>query len=835
MPEPISIAGTAAGLISLALQTVKYLVNFYSDYKHRDESIAKTTSRLQSILGTLDILEKTLKNREFATHENNIVDKINSDIYACEEAITELRDEFEKFTNISPMGFQASLKATGRKLEYPFRKSTLEKLNEDIHELQDNLSLTLEVLQLRNTCNLQDDVTDVKALLELVRASQFSSFIRDWLKAPDPVEDYHATFASRHPSTGLWFINDSKFKTWLREDNSFLWLSGFAGCGKSVLTTTAIEHTFLHRASDPCIGIALFYFNFRDIMKQDASPLMDSLKQVVSHFDSVYFIIDALDESPRNGEREIVLDTLACMRSWSVAGGLHILASSRDLLDIREHLNISENEEVSLKNAGVDKDISHFVSHYLRQNPKMRKWSACYDEIERALVERANGMFRWVECQFISIAKCRSKYHLDRALEALPRSLDETYQRMISDIDPDYIDEAKQLLTLLCFSKRPMEVGEVIDGLAIELSRNKFNKARRVSSGDDILHICPGLATIGKGSRAEHTPDKLICDIKVQPAILHIAHFSVKEYLISSRVDSKIGNFALEYRTANVAIAQMCLAYLLDPWFSRETITQSDLEAFPLAPYAALYWYRHIREDEDPTSPANQLALCLLKDRCNNFHNWARINHRGISIIPGPVYYAACLNLYHPLRGIIDSARSISSGISHNIKGKAGVFENALIAALVRRNDRISELLINEGLDVNLVQGWPCYGTALYLATGQGNRHVIELLISKGADVNLRYKNNGNALVKACQFGFQDIAELLIRNGANIDTKVGFEWSKHEKPFPPHKDDVTKFLPPPMPEYATPIEPFTTPLLEALKYGRGKIVELLIDKGARAI
>lgn len=428
MPEPISIAGAAAGLISLALQTVKYLVDFYSDYKHRDESIAKTTSKLQSILGTLDILGNTLENREFATHENNIVDKINSDIYACEEAITELRDEFEKFTNISPKGFQASLKATGRKLEYPFRKSTLEKLNEDIRELQDNLSLTLEVLQLRNTCNLQDDVTDVKALLKLVRASQISSLIRDWLKAPDPVEDYHATFASRHPSTGLWFINDSKFKTWLREDNSFLWLSGFAGCGKSVLTTTAIEHTYLHRASDPCIGIAFFYFNFRDIMKQDASrmlralllqlsnqiadgpailnslysrykdrtlslpALMDSLKQVVSHFDSVYFIIDALDESPRNGEREIVLDTLACMRSWSVAGGLHILASSRDLPDIREHLSTSENEEVSLKNAGVDKDISHFVSHYLRQNPKMSKWSACHDEIEKALVEQANGM-----------------------------------------------------------------------------------------------------------------------------------------------------------------------------------------------------------------------------------------------------------------------------------------------------------------------------------------------------------------------------------------------------------------------------------------------------------
>jgi ankyrin repeat domain-containing protein 50 len=66
--------------------------------------------------------------------------------------------------------------------------------------------------------------------------------------------------------------------------NTLLWLNGFAGCGKSVLCSTAIEHVFRHRqaTSHSKIGIAMFFFAFSDDARQDASAMLRSLLSQLS-------------------------------------------------------------------------------------------------------------------------------------------------------------------------------------------------------------------------------------------------------------------------------------------------------------------------------------------------------------------------------------------------------------------------------------------------------------------------------------------------------------------------------------------------------------------------
>ena len=49
-----------------------------------------------------------------------------------------------------------------------------------------------------------------------------------------------------------------------------MWLNGFAGSGKSVLCSTAIQFALRYRKSDPKVGIAFFYFTFNDESKQEA-------------------------------------------------------------------------------------------------------------------------------------------------------------------------------------------------------------------------------------------------------------------------------------------------------------------------------------------------------------------------------------------------------------------------------------------------------------------------------------------------------------------------------------------------------------------------------------
>jgi hypothetical protein len=428
MTDPLSVAAGIAGLISLGIQVTGSLVQFYTSYKGQDSDVTRTTEKLESLLHTFQFLDAGLQSRTFRPDEQDLIKNIESSIHKCDDLIQELKEECEKFDKASINGIKGTIKVAGRRAAYPFRQSTLQKLDEDISEIRDNLLLALDVLQLRDHQKTQDDVTELKLLPELVRASQISSTIRDWLKAPDATVNHNAACAKRYPGTGMWFVKGPIFATWLTQDNSFLWLNGFAGCGKSVLCLTAIQHTFRHKRSDPGVGIAFFYFTFNDESKQDESAMLRALllqlsgqfsdsqtdlarlhdsyrtgippaivllahlRYLIQKFDQVYILLDALDESPRYGQRDQVLNAIETMRKWLLPG-LHLLVTSRDEPDIRESLSPAGDEEVIMKNAEINRDISDFISGQLNIDPKLRKWRAHHDRIRQVLAEQAQGVY----------------------------------------------------------------------------------------------------------------------------------------------------------------------------------------------------------------------------------------------------------------------------------------------------------------------------------------------------------------------------------------------------------------------------------------------------------
>lgn len=119
--------------------------------------------------------------------------------------------------------------------------------------------------------------------------------------------------------------------------------------------------------------------------------LLSCFRRLVDAFDEVYVILDALDESPRHKHREELLETLEEMRGWQ-SPGLHLLVTSRDEQDIREHLNLQDDQVVSMKNTSIDADIASFVSGHLKDNRRLRKWERYHDQIEQALAKGAQGV-----------------------------------------------------------------------------------------------------------------------------------------------------------------------------------------------------------------------------------------------------------------------------------------------------------------------------------------------------------------------------------------------------------------------------------------------------------
>jgi hypothetical protein len=101
------------------------------------------------------------------------------------------------------------------------------------------------------------DLAEAKSVIELIRTTQISVAIRDWLLAPDVSVNHNAARTKRHSGTGMWFIQGPHFSRCITQPSAFLWLLGFAGSGKTVLCSTAVEHAYRQRGRKSHVGAHL--------------------------------------------------------------------------------------------------------------------------------------------------------------------------------------------------------------------------------------------------------------------------------------------------------------------------------------------------------------------------------------------------------------------------------------------------------------------------------------------------------------------------------------------------------------------------------------------------
>jgi hypothetical protein len=119
------------------------------------------------------------------------------------------------------------------------------------------------------------------------------------------------------------------------------------------------------------------------------SALFDALQQLVKTFSSVYFIIDALDESI---ERDHLGDLIQGMHDWTIPT-CHLLATSRRELDLEDKLNPIMSIQISLESNIVDSDIAKYIKFQLNHDVKLKKKPASSKiEIESVLLLKSGGM-----------------------------------------------------------------------------------------------------------------------------------------------------------------------------------------------------------------------------------------------------------------------------------------------------------------------------------------------------------------------------------------------------------------------------------------------------------
>ncbi|KAJ5605614.1 hypothetical protein N7510_008395 [Penicillium lagena] len=856
MSDPLSIAAGIAGFLSLGIQVTQTLVDFYSVYKSQDKDIAKIAQNIENLQSAFRSLGIAIQQRQSQPNAEGLLQEVRKATNRCHEIIEELQAECQKFSaDATITGLKGRFQVAGRRAAYPFRKSTIQKIEEDIGEIRENLSFALNVLQFKNHNRIEDEISTVRSLLERTKSSQISITIRSWLQAPDPSVNHNAISKKHHPDTGLWFINSYQFANWLQERSSFLWLNGFAGCGKSVLCSVAIQTTFRETKHRNKVGIAFFYFSFTDDSKQDeqgmlralllqlsvqlqdgekeleqlrllsksstpsVEALLQTLRKFLERFQDSYILLDALDECPQDNGREGVLRAIEAIRDWSIPT-THLLVTSREQSDIRRSLNPSSNHDISMKNSGIDRDIAGFVSYQLENDPKLQRWKVRYSEIQTKLTQGAQGLN--------AFRRARNRNQLDECLRSLPRDLDETYERMLCSIDETYVEDVRRILTILCVSTRPHTVEELIDAHAVELSEPPYlDRDGRSYEHDDLVDICLGLIEIVAIKIDDGDPI----------SVVRIAHFSIQEYLQSDRIrQQKAERFAIHSITANTEMTQICLVYLLDPRLSDGVLDEKKVRDFPLAHFAAAHWYHYYRVSQEGKSKAESLILRIFQNERNSFVNWVRfydIDHplenyvsfnRGMDDMASPIYYASILGLEATLKSIL-ATYTRSSSLPDIVNAMGGKYGNPLQSASAKGHKEVVQILLDHGADVNAVGGY--YGNTPYAASARGHREVVQMLLDHGADANAL-----DALYPASARGYKEVVEILLDKGADVNAQGGYFGNALYAASVAGYDEVVQILLDHGADVNVQDGTNGSVLQAASAEGHKEVVQLLLDHGA---
>ncbi|KAK3380662.1 ankyrin repeat-containing domain protein [Lasiosphaeria ovina] len=661
----------------------------------------------------------------------------------------------------------------------------------------------------------------LREAIENAQADHGRRELLQWLCDVDHSQPYNSAIDKRKGGTGNWLVEESEeFKNWMVMPRSLLWLHGKAGSGKSILSASVIETLKNRHRSDPKTAIAYYYFSFADLNRQNAAGMLASLvKQLcasrpdtpqsvkslgeykrkgerpetktletmleatVCGFTTVYLVIDALDECPAlGGHRARLLDIIHNVIS-TAPENLRVFCTSRRESDIdavisrllsppsRAAIDLSKRRNV------VNGDIALYIDRTLATSHYSSWPESIKDDAKRSLIEKSDGMFQYVVCQFEALQRLSSKAAIDSALNNLPDGLDATYDRMLQAVHPDFQPHVLRALKWLAFCDEDVRLETLAEVFIICPERDvAFDEKERLFKPEDVLKYLSGLVEVWVPFWG------FIVGPKEEEGVnVRLAHFSIQEYLTSSRViQGPAAAFNFSEIDSRLHIARACIAYhfyLIDTRGGDENARHDvlgdeycrwlkQLEKVPRQ-----YWTPDIVRDAIRALTMGSQSLKY------SVRNVDAIFHRR---------WPHCYTSLFGAPNLTDMLLSKLPGTNQYIMQEH--LDAALQDAAAGWSIPVIELLLKNGANINAETA--NYGDALQAALWPQSPYsprdpispyrprdpammkpVVKLLLGRGFKLTAPHGKRGFALHIAAAQSLHDIMRLLLDRGADPNAK----------------------------------------------------------------
>ncbi|KAK2035979.1 ankyrin repeat protein [Colletotrichum somersetense] len=731
-------------------EVVERLCVYVSAVKTAKDDIRKLTQELLALKGAMDYFDiQNKKNVDSPLHE-----QAHSMLAMTKETLDAVQRKLG-----TPKA--SSVGRAVQSLAWPFRAGDVDKYLGTLERAKTWFVMVLVRDSIDATSSVLVDMQKLTALIhdEIItrntdRMLQDTADLLKWLSPVDSEDKLASSRQDRVLGTGNW-IRDRSYLTWQEGDPTqrpIFWITGRSGSGKTVLFSHLVDELRKAPSADlwaktARIGVGFHCCSLDDAASQavpnifgsilaqigattpqildrvrplrksgstlipqnnlTVDQIFDVMREALDHFHVFYLMIDALNET---SHEPLIVRTLLTL--CGKHPNLRVLITcTREPLEDDSRIFVRH-----MNNNAIDFDIDLYVENRLATEHGFQSLSPnIRAEIKRKVVSDADGTFRWAKMCMDRLSTLRTGRDVRRAMADIPSTLNGFYAGILARIPKQDRAIAREALTWLCFSLRPLRLRELAEAVVLEEGDVDIDDDSRLTDPAIILEICQGLAHANGHS-------------------VTLAHDSIRTFLQSDWIRTSIASeFALDAAESHRSIMRKCLSYLqLEP-FSPGPVTRvkeitTRFVKYPLLRYATFLWPIH-SEKFSLSGHDERLILGFFEtkelDHGGPFEAWVQflLHSTDIDVIreTEPVYYAASFNMTSVLQLILRPEYEV------DVNKRGGRYSSPpLFVAIWRGNAEAAKLLVQAGADPNIRD--TSLLTSRELATRSKMNEVVDLM-----------------------------------------------------------------------------------------------------------
>ena len=809
--DPISVAASIAGLVTLAASLAGVTNRFITGLRHAKDDAQILTDELTALQNILRKLEAAnvekgspatlipnsaiLHSHSKALHKRfeSLLKKLESVPHSTVGKLTWpiKREELtETITHI---------RAFGSLIHFALSVDTWSLLLSSSNDAKHLLAQQIESVEALNrivsrTDALEEAVQRQTVVLENSVQEEHRRRLLSWLSDGAQETRHESVKKTRQPGTGQWLLDHSDFTKWADRHTgaNLLWCPGDMGSGKTHLCSLVIDH--LRKAfSGNDTEVAFFYFNYADassqsmarvvgslmrqILQRSARPiptmitrlhekhgtidelslkdLQASLLQVIDLPEATFLVFDAIDEVETTVTLTPFLDLIEVISSSSKG---NICTTGRQHNPDLE-AKLGRAFTISIK--AHDEDLRRYIRSKLNDSSA----SAYLDddefqaEILNQLMTSAHGLFLLPALQLEGMLLEPTRGDMEDAMQSMPISLagvlDKNIDRIIRQT-PSRSSLGLSALRWLSSARRPLKSQELCDILSLDLSQRRALHEKYQPTSEMILTCCQGLVYLDSSRQT-----------------LHLVHLAIREH-VRSKEHQLFGE------SIQKLACKSCLVYLLDDAFVRGPVevplrhpgTSLDdtellrlLKKHTFLDYLSKNWSWHVQDClGDPNVRVLLMKVLQSQARIGLTVQISRYleGYRDMYWSLEHVYSFSSLHLASEL-GLTEIACELIDTGKAAVDCTSSIDGTPLITAASSNELETMKALLQRGADPYKAN-W--YGNSLHCAAERNCLDTPRELLALGMDPNVQSPTKRTALSCTMDRDNVEAAELLLQYNA---------------------------------------------------------------------